>query len=30
MTRLLPESNTLFTTLTSGSQTLMALPAEAF
>jgi hypothetical protein len=30
MTRLLPETNTLFTTLTSGSQTLMALPAEAF
>jgi alkylation response protein AidB-like acyl-CoA dehydrogenase len=30
MTRLLPESNTLFATLTSGSQTLMALPAEAF
>jgi hypothetical protein len=29
-TRLLPETNTLFTTLTSGSQTLMALPAEAF
>ena len=30
MTRLLPETNTLFTTATSGSQTLMALPAEAF
>jgi len=30
MTRLLPETNTLFTMLTSGSQTLMALPAEAF
>ena len=30
MTRLLPESNTLFTTVTSGSQTLMVLPAEAF
>jgi 3-(methylsulfanyl)propanoyl-CoA dehydrogenase len=30
MARLLPETNTLFTTLTSGSQTLMALPAEAF
>jgi alkylation response protein AidB-like acyl-CoA dehydrogenase len=28
--RLLPETNTLFTTLTTGSQTLMALPAEAF
>jgi hypothetical protein len=30
VTRLLPETNTLFTIATSGSQTLMALPAEAF
>jgi hypothetical protein len=30
MAKLLPEANTLFTTLTAGSQTLMALPAEAF
>jgi alkylation response protein AidB-like acyl-CoA dehydrogenase len=30
MVKLLPESNTLFTTLTAGAQSLMALPAEAF
>jgi len=30
VTRLLPETNLLFTTLTSGKATLMALPAEAF
>ena len=30
MVKLLPETNTLFTTLTSGGQTLMAMPAEAF
>jgi len=30
MVKLLPESNTLFATLTAGSQTLMAIPAEAF
>ncbi|MGH6893313.1 MAG: acyl-CoA dehydrogenase C-terminal domain-containing protein [Dongiaceae bacterium] len=30
MAKLLPETNTLFTTLTSGSQTLMTLPADAF
>ena len=28
--RLLPESNSLFTTLMAGSDTLMAMPAEAF
>ena len=28
--KLLPESNTLFATLTSGGQTLMAMPADAF
>ena len=30
MVKLLPESNTLFATLTAGGQTLMAMPAEAF
>jgi alkylation response protein AidB-like acyl-CoA dehydrogenase len=30
VTRLLPETNLLFTTLTSGKASLMALPAEAF
>jgi len=30
MVKLLPETNTLFATATAGSQTLMALPAEAF
>jgi alkylation response protein AidB-like acyl-CoA dehydrogenase len=30
MVKLLPETNTLFTTLTSGGQTLMAMPADAF
>lgn len=30
MVKLLPETNTLFATLTAGGQTLMALPAEAF
>jgi alkylation response protein AidB-like acyl-CoA dehydrogenase len=30
MVKLLPETNTLFATLTTGGQTLMALPAEAF
>jgi hypothetical protein len=30
MARLLPESNSLFTMLTAGKATLMALPAEAF
>jgi hypothetical protein len=28
--RLLPESNSLFTTLMAGSDSLMAMPAEAF
>jgi hypothetical protein len=30
MARLLPETNSLFTMLTAGKATLMALPAEAF
>jgi hypothetical protein len=30
MARILPETNSLFTVLTSGKATLMALPAEAF
>lgn len=30
MVKLLPETNSLFTTLTAGGETLMALPAEAF
>jgi hypothetical protein len=30
MARLLPETNNLFTMLTAGKATLMALPAEAF
>ncbi len=30
MVKLLPETNTLFATLTAGGQTLMAMPAEAF